>query len=48
VLSDRPARVIDDFFIAVPRSERAFGSDATMAAEARLYRLVLGEKRSSD
>jgi NitT/TauT family transport system ATP-binding protein len=43
VLSARPSRVIDDFGIAVPRAERQLGSEATMEAEARLYRLILGD-----
>ncbi|HOX32161.1 MAG TPA: ABC transporter ATP-binding protein [Spirochaetales bacterium] len=42
VLSSRPARVIADFPIEVPRGERSLGSAATMEAEARLYRLALG------
>ncbi len=42
VLSARPARVIEDFPITVPREERSLGSRATMDAEARLYRIVLG------
>jgi NitT/TauT family transport system ATP-binding protein len=41
-LSARPARVVDAFPVEVPRAERAFGSEATMAAEARLYRTILG------
>jgi NitT/TauT family transport system ATP-binding protein len=44
VLSPRPARVIDDFRIEVPREERSLGSESTMEAEARLYRLILGER----
>ncbi|MBL8968228.1 MAG: ABC transporter ATP-binding protein [Spirochaetaceae bacterium] len=46
VLSARPARVVDDFAIGVPRAERSLGSDATMEAEARLYRLVLGSREA--
>ncbi len=42
VLSKRPAAVVADFPVTVPREERAFGSAATMEAESRLYRLVLG------
>jgi NitT/TauT family transport system ATP-binding protein len=44
VLSERPARVIDAFSVNVRRSERALGSNATMEAESRLYRLVLGSR----
>jgi NitT/TauT family transport system ATP-binding protein len=43
VLSRRPASVLADFAVEVPREERAFGSAATMEAESRLYRLVLGK-----
>ena len=43
VLSPRPARVIADFPVEVSRGERSLGSAATMEAEGRLYRLVLGE-----
>lgn len=42
VLSPRPARVIADFAVEASRGERSLGSTATMEAEARLYRLVLG------
>jgi NitT/TauT family transport system ATP-binding protein len=42
VLSPRPARVVDSFAVDVPRESRAFGSAATMEAEAKLYRLALG------
>lgn len=42
VLSARPARVVEAFDIGVARAERSLGSTATMEAEARLYRLVLG------
>jgi NitT/TauT family transport system ATP-binding protein len=42
VLSPRPARVMADFPVDAPRGERALGSIATIEAEARLYRLVLG------
>lgn len=42
VLSPRPARIVDSFEVAVPRSERSLGSPATMDAEARLYKLALG------
>lgn len=45
VLSPRPARVVDDFAIEAPRELRSLGSEATMEAEARLYRLVLGGGR---
>ncbi|MDA8427217.1 MAG: ABC transporter ATP-binding protein [Treponema sp.] len=41
VLSDRPARVLDQFTVEVPRDERALGAGVTMEAEARLYRAVL-------
>ena len=43
VLSSRPARALDDFAVATPRGERALGSAGSMEAEARLYRLVLGD-----
>jgi hypothetical protein len=33
---------LDDFAIAVPRSRRALGSEATMESESRLLRLVTG------
>jgi NitT/TauT family transport system ATP-binding protein len=42
VLSPRPARIVDSFAVAVPRGERALGAPAMMEAEARLYRLALG------
>ncbi len=42
VLSARPAKVVEAFDIRVPRADRSLGSAATMEAEARLYRLVLG------
>jgi NitT/TauT family transport system ATP-binding protein len=42
VLSERPARVVDSFAVEVPRAERSLGSAATMEAEARLYRRILG------
>ncbi|HET7838278.1 MAG TPA: ABC transporter ATP-binding protein [Rectinemataceae bacterium] len=42
VLSKRPAAIVADFPVEVPRADRAFGSTATMEAESRLYRLVLG------
>jgi len=42
VLSPRPARIVDDFAIEVPRGGRSLGSGAALEAEARLYRLVLG------
>jgi NitT/TauT family transport system ATP-binding protein len=44
VLSPRPARVIADFSVEANRGERSLGSDATMEAEARLYKLVLGNR----
>jgi NitT/TauT family transport system ATP-binding protein len=40
-LSDRPARVIDQFTVDVPRDERSLGAGVAMEAEARLYRAVL-------
>jgi NitT/TauT family transport system ATP-binding protein len=43
VLSPRPARIIDSFAVEAPREERALGSASTMEAEAKLYRLALGE-----
>lgn len=45
VLSERPARIIDSFSVDVDRSERTLGSDATMEAESRLYKLVLGSRK---
>jgi NitT/TauT family transport system ATP-binding protein len=42
VLSPSPARVVDSFAVTAPRSERKLGSEATMDAEGRLYRLALG------
>ena len=42
-LSPRPARVLDDFRIEVPRERRELGSDSTIEAEARLYRIALGK-----
>jgi len=42
VLSPRPARIVDSFAVETPRLDRALGSDATMEAEARLYKLALG------
>jgi NitT/TauT family transport system ATP-binding protein len=43
VLSPSPARIVDSFAVTAPRSERKLGSEATMDAEGRLYRLALGE-----
>jgi NitT/TauT family transport system ATP-binding protein len=43
VLSPSPARIVDSFAVTAPRSERELGSEATMDAEGRLYRLALGE-----
>jgi NitT/TauT family transport system ATP-binding protein len=43
VLSPRPARIVDSFAVDVPRPDRALGASATMEAEARLYRLALGD-----
>jgi NitT/TauT family transport system ATP-binding protein len=43
VLSPRPARIVDSFIVDAPRAERALGSQATMEAEARLYKLALGQ-----
>ncbi|HUW40708.1 MAG TPA: ABC transporter ATP-binding protein [Rectinemataceae bacterium] len=40
-LSDRPAEVIDQFTVDVPRDERSLGAGVTAEAEARLYRTVL-------
>lgn len=42
VLTARPARIAEDFRVEVPREARSLGSAATLADEARLYRLVLG------
>jgi NitT/TauT family transport system ATP-binding protein len=42
VLSPAPARVVDSFAVTAPRPERGLGSSATMDAEARLYKLALG------
>jgi NitT/TauT family transport system ATP-binding protein len=44
VLSSKPAQVIDDFKIDVPRERRELGSESTIEAEARLYRLTLGKR----
>jgi NitT/TauT family transport system ATP-binding protein len=43
VLSPRPARVVDSFSVEAPRESRALGSAATMEAEARLYKLAIGQ-----
>jgi NitT/TauT family transport system ATP-binding protein len=43
VLSPRPSRVVDSFAVDAPREARRLGSDATMEAEARLYRLATGQ-----
>jgi NitT/TauT family transport system ATP-binding protein len=43
VLSARPARIIDSFEVVAPRESRVLGSEATMEAEARLYRLAIGK-----
>ncbi len=40
-LSDRPARIVDQFMVDVPRHERSLGAGVAMEAEARLYRAVL-------
>ena len=42
VLSPRPARVMADFPVDAPRRERRLGSNASLEAEALLYKLVLG------
>lgn len=44
VLSPAPAHVVDSFAVDAPRELRALGSAATMEAEARLYRLALGDR----
>jgi NitT/TauT family transport system ATP-binding protein len=43
VLSPRPARVVDSFRVDAPRESRELGSEATMEAEARLYKLAIGQ-----
>jgi NitT/TauT family transport system ATP-binding protein len=42
VLSDRPAKIIEDFAITVPRANRWLGSDDLAPIERRLYGLLLG------
>jgi NitT/TauT family transport system ATP-binding protein len=42
-LSPRPARVLDDFRIEVPHEKRQLGSESTIEAEARLYKIALGK-----
>jgi NitT/TauT family transport system ATP-binding protein len=41
-LSARPATILDSFEVAAPRERRSLGAEATMEAEARLYRIALG------
>jgi len=44
-LSDRPARVLDEFDVELPRRDRSLGAAAAMEAEARLYRAVLSPSK---